>query len=149
MNLHRCKWYECTLQLKVLFPLKSVCNCAWVSSGERGGVRPQQQLCMSSVRAGFQQPREAHLPCLPGEDNIGLSLPIKSKTMKTKHLLILRSSGGCSGQTAPVCQQRVGLVTEPPGVMTPSVSEQSILLICPGFIYFPNIPSLKISMGGY
>lgn len=44
-------------------------NDAWFSSGERGRGRPQQQLRMSSLHAGFQQPWEAHLPCLPGQNS--------------------------------------------------------------------------------
>lgn len=36
-------------------------------AGVRGRDRPRQQLCVSSLHAGLQQPREAHRPCLPGE----------------------------------------------------------------------------------
>lgn len=37
------------------------------SSGVRRRDRPRQQLCVSSLHVGLQQPREAHLTCLPGE----------------------------------------------------------------------------------
>ena len=60
-------------------------NAARFSSGERGrGRRPHLRL--SSLHAGFQQPWEAHLPCLPGENNIVSPVLIWYRTMKTRQL---------------------------------------------------------------
>lgn len=42
-------------------------NTPFFSPGVRGWDRPWQQLCVSSLHAGLQQPREAHLTRLPGE----------------------------------------------------------------------------------
>lgn len=57
---------QCTLGLL----LKCVFNDAWFSPGERGRGRPRHQLYLSSLHAGFQQPWETHLPCLPGENSV-------------------------------------------------------------------------------
>lgn len=67
-------------------------NGVWFSSGERGRGRPRQQLCVSSLHAGFQQPWEAHLPCLPGENNIVSPVLIEYRTMKTKLLQVFYCS---------------------------------------------------------